>query len=226
VVTANSKNFDDATKGINDALDAAHISYQNFRINQNGDYQAAAAAQGQNLALAGYKTIYVVVAPGYFVFMAGGYYKASNGSGVNWVGPGVTYTEVTVAQYLCQGTQNVISGHAWFLSPAPGIDRATADFKKAYKNKYDDIEWSLWGLSDALFKLLKNASGNLTRQNFIARTSTASIPGAVYPPVAYAGRTHFGGTGAWRQRLNCSETQPDQTSAGSWDTVGNAYLTL
>jgi hypothetical protein len=224
VVTANTKNFDDATQGIDSALTAAGISYQNFRINQNGDYQAAAAQQGQNLALAGYKTIFVDVAPGYYVFMAGGYYKASTGAGVNWVGPGVTYTEVTVAQYLCSGTQNAINGHAWFLAPAPGIDRATNDFKTAYKGKYDDIEWSLWGLSNALWDLLKNASGNLTRQNFVSRTAQASVPGGVYPPVVYGGHTHFGGTGAWRQVVNCNQTEPDQTQPGAWSTVGTTFL--
>src|SRR5436190_17245283 len=226
VVTANTKNFDDATQGIDSALDAAGISYQNFRINQNGDYQAAAAQQGQNLALAGYKTIFVDVAPGYYVFMAGGYYKASTGSGVNWVGPGVTYTEVTVAQYLCSGTQNAINGHAWFLSPAPGIDRATNDFKTAYKGHYDDIEWSLWGLSNALWQQLKNASGNLTRQNFSSRTDHATIPSKVYPPVVYGGRTHFGGTGAWRQRINCNQVEPDQSQPGAWNTVGTTFLKI
>lgn len=227
IVTANTKNFDDATEGITSALKAAGITYHVDRIDQNGNYQAAATQFGQQLALAGYKTIYVDAAPGYFVFMTGGYYGADpSDPTVNWVGPGVTFTEVTVAQYVCTSTKNQIDGHAWFLAPAPGIDRATEDFKKAYNGSYDDIEWSLWGLSQVLFDLLKNASNNLTRQNFIAKTAQATVPGSVYPSVVYAGRTHFGGTGAWVQKISCSGTEPDQSQPGTWLTVGNDYLHL
>jgi hypothetical protein len=227
IVTANTKNFDDATQGITSALDAAGITYHVDRVDQNGNYQAAATQFGQQLALAGYKTIYVDAAPGYFVFMTGGYYGADpSDASVNWVGPGVTYTEVTVAQYVCSSTKNQIDGHAWFLAPAPGIDRATDDFKQAYNGKYDDIEWSLWGLSQVLFDLLKNASSNLTRQNFIARTFQATVPGGVYPDVVYGGKTHFGGTGAWVQKISCGGTEPNQNQPGTWTTVGNDYLRL
>ncbi len=139
----------------------------------------------------------------------------------------MTFTEVTVAQYICSGSKNQVNGHACFLSPAPGLDRATAEFKKAYNNKYDDIEWALWGLSESLWKLLNNATTNLTRENFIAPPSAAKLPAAAYPPVDYAEHGgHFGGTGAWVQRVNCNKTEPNQNQPGAWDTVGNTYLSL
>ncbi|MFL6238725.1 MAG: ABC transporter substrate-binding protein [Actinomycetes bacterium] len=226
IVTGNSPNFDGATVGMQKALDQAGIPYKTYRQDQNGDYQAAATNFGKSLALDGFRTIYVVMAPGYFVFMSGGFYKAGTGIGVNWVGPGVTYTEVTVAQYLCgASTQGAISGHAWFLAPAPGIDRATPDFIRAYKGNYDDIMWSLWGLSSAIWQLLKDASNNLTRQNFIATSERAVVPSGVYPALDYAHRGgHFGGTGAWVQRVNCFKTEPDQHQPGYWDTIGSTYL--
>jgi hypothetical protein len=225
IVTGNSKNFDGATVGMQRALDGAGIPYKTYRVDQNGNYQAQATQFGSSLALNGFKTIFVDAAPGYFVFMTGGFYNS--GGGADWVGPGVTYTEVTVAQYICTGTQNAINGHAWFLAPAPGIDHATADFKRAYKNNYDDIEWTLWGLSNAVWTLLRDASGNLTRQNFIASTTRAVVPGGVYPPLDYLHRGgHFGGTGAWVQRVNCGKTEPDQRQAGWWDTIGSSYLRL
>ena len=59
----------------------------------------------------------------------GGYYGASSVNTANWVGPGVTYTQVTVAQYICTGSKNQISGHAFFLSPARALDHASAPFK-------------------------------------------------------------------------------------------------
>jgi hypothetical protein len=225
IVTGNSPNFDGATSGIQKALDAAHIPYRTYRVDQNGDYQAAATQFGSTLALNGFKTMYVDAAPGYFVFMTGGYY--GSGGGANWVGPGVTYTEVTVAQYICTSTKNAISGHAWFLAPAPGIDRATNEFKQAYNSSYDDIEWTLWGLSTAIWQLLKQASDNLTRQNFIASSTQAKIPGSVYPPLDFAQQGgHFGGTGAWVQKVTCSQTEPNQNQPGSWLTVGSNYLAL
>ena len=227
IVTAATPNFAGARKGIEDALTKAGIPYKDYPRSQQGNYQADATQFGQQLALNGFKTIFVDIAPGYFVFMTGGYYGAQVGQ-ANFVGPGVTYTEVTVAQYICDGSKNQISGHAWFLSPAPGLDHATEDFKKAYDGKYDDIEWALWGLSETLWNLLKAASGNLTRENFIASTEQAKIPSSgIYPPTDFANHGgHFGGTGAWVQKVNCSETEPNQNQPGAWDTVGNNYLSL
>jgi ABC-type branched-subunit amino acid transport system substrate-binding protein len=226
IVTARGKNFEDARVGIHKALNAKGITYEDFQVDQNGNYQASATQQGQRLALMGYKTIYVVLAPGYFVFMAGGYYNAGTGGVANWVGPGVTFTVVTVATTICPATKNAIHGHAWFLSPAPGLDRATAAFKKAYNNEYDDIHWGLWGISEGLLTLLRNASSNLTRENFIARTLQARVAQGTYPPLDFRSRGHFGGTGAWSQRINCNERQPNQDRNGTWDTVGNTYLKL
>jgi hypothetical protein len=226
IVTANTPNFAGARQGIEAALNAAHIPYKDYQVDQNGNYQGAAGQFGQQLALNGFKTIYVDAAPGYFVFMTAGFYKQPAAQ-ADWVGPGVTYTEVTVAQYICQQSQNEINGHAWFLAPAPGLDKATADFKQAYKGSYDDIEWALWGLSNSLWNLLKDASGNLTRENFITSTEHATVPSAPYVPVDFLHNGgHFGGTGAWVQKVNCSASEPDQNTPGSWDTVGNSYLRL
>jgi hypothetical protein len=228
VVTANSPNFAGARNGMEAALKAAHIPYKDYQVSQQGNYQSDATQLGQQLALNGFKTIFVDAAPGYFVFMTGGYYSASTSNTANWVGPGVTYTEVTVAQFICNGTHNDISGHAWFLAPGPGIDKATADFKQAYNGKFDDIEWALWGLSNSLWNLFKDASANLTRQNFIASTEHATVPSqSGYAAIDYAHHGgHFGGTGAWVQRVNCSETEPNQNQNGQWDTVGGSYLKL
>jgi hypothetical protein len=228
IVTANTPNFAGARDGIKAALNAAHIPYKDYPVDQNGNYQGAAGQFGQQLALNGFKTVYVDAAPGYFVFMTAGYYKQP-GAQANWVGPGVTYTEVTVAQFICQQSQNEISGHAWFLAPAPGIDKATSDFRAAYNQKYDDIEWALWGLSNSLWNLLKDASSNLTRDNFISSTEHATVPSNPYVPVDFLHNGgHFGGTGAWVQRVNCNETEPNPGTggAGQWDTVGSTYLKL
>ena len=226
IVTANSPNFIGARKGIEAALTAAHIAYKEYNRDQNSNYQGDATQFGQSLALDGFKTIFMDAAPGYFVFSVAGYYKQPGAVGY-WVGPGVTYTEITVAQYICQQSANAISGHAYFLAPAPGVDKATADFKQAYGSTYDDIEWALWGLSNDLWNLLKNASVNLTRANFIDASEHATIPSFPYVPVDFRDHGgHFGGTGAWAQKVNCAESEPGQSEAGAWDTVGSSYLRL
>jgi branched-chain amino acid transport system substrate-binding protein len=226
IVTANPVNFAGARKGMEAALNAAHIPYKEYQQDQNGNYQGAATQFGQTLALDGFKTIFMDAAPGYFVFSVAGYYKQP-GAVANWVGPGVTYTEITVAQYICQQSTNAVTGHAYFLAPAPGVDRATSDFRQAYGSTYDDIEWALWGLSNDLWNLLKFASNNLTRPNFLDSTEHAVIPSNPYVPVDFRDHGgHFGGTGAWVQKVNCGESEPGQSEAGAWDTVGSAYLRL
>jgi hypothetical protein len=226
VVTADTINFAGARRGMEAALNAAHIPYKEFQQSQNGQYQGDATQFGQTLALEGFKTIFFDAAPGYFVFTVAGYYKQP-GAVANWVGPGVTYTEITVAQYICQQSTNAVSGHAYFLAPSPGLDRATSDFKQAYGTTYDDIEWALWGLSNALWNLLKDASYNLTRANFLSSSENAVIPTNPYVPIDFRDHGgHFGGTGAWVQKVNCGESEPGQSSAGAWDTVGSQYLRL
>ena len=63
------------------------------------------------------------------------------------------------------------------------------------------------GLSEALEQML-NASSSLTREGLIASLPHMSNPNGVYPPTKFNGG-HFGGTGAFSQKLNCSETEPD-----------------
>jgi len=148
---------------------------------------------------------------------------AANKQGFNgqYTGPGVTMTEVTVAQLVCGNSPTI---KANFLAPYPGIDRATDEFKKATNNSYDDIYWSLWGLSQAIEQLLNNANDNLTRENFIEKTKTANLPGGVYPNIKFGGDNfgqHFGGTGAYSQVMNCAKSEPNANGQpGAWDTVG------
>lgn len=229
IVTGKSGNFDSATVGIAQALDAQKISYHITRFDQNsGNYDNAATQLGQTLALNGVKTIFVDAAPGAFVFLTKGYYGASpTGGGVHWTGPGVTFTDFLVAQLTCQVSANAISGAADFLAPSPGIDRATADFKQAFRGSYDDIEWGLWGLDQAIYGMLQKANTNLTRENFIRTVQNGSFSTGAFVPAVFH-NSHFGGTGAWVQRVDCSKNNPDQPSGaqgnGYWNTVGSTYL--
>lgn len=219
IITSRTKNFDDATKGIEDALKAKGITFTTYRVDPSDDgLQQRAAQTGTTLATQGYGTVFVDTSPGYFIYMSGA--ASKQGFNGQYTGPGVTMTEVTVAQLVC-GPNPTIKAN--FLAPFPGIDRATDDFKKATGGSYDDIYWSLWGLSQAIEQALNAASDNLTRENFIAKMKSAQLPGGVYPPIKFGGDTfgqHFGGTGAFSQKINCTKTEPNQTQPGAWDTIG------
>jgi hypothetical protein len=220
VITSKTNNFKDARDAMESVLKAANIPYDDIQVNATNDNGIQGRAQGTASQISAgcpidckYSTVFVDTAPGYWIYMSG----FANGQGFNgpYVGPGVTMTEVTVAQLACSGTANQIKAN--FLAPYPGIDRATADFKAANSNSYDDIYWSLWGLSQAIQQTLDNAAA-LTRPAFINSLLHGSLPGGVYPPERFNGG-HFGGTGAYSLRINCRETQPNQSQAGSWDTI-------
>ena len=219
VITSRTDNFKDARQSMETVLKNSHIPYDDIQVDATNDsgLQGRATQTGTKLATGGYDTVYVDTAPGYFVYMS----QAASKQGFNgvYVGPGVTMTEVTVAQLIC-GPNPTIKAN--FLAPYPGIDRASGDFKAATGGKYDDIYWSLWGLSQSLEQAL-NASSSLTRQGFMSSLQKASLPGGVYNPIKFNGG-HFGGTGAFSQKVNCGETEPNQTQPGAWDTIGGAIF--
>lgn len=222
ILTDKSANAADAKNAIEQSLSAKGISWKEFPVDQSGNYQAAAAQMGTQLALAGYQTVWTGVGPGYFVYASGSYYNQSPNSKVIWTGPGLTYSIATVAELACSGTHNAIDGHAYYLAPGPGLDRKTADFTAA--GGRNDIEWGLWGLSASLYELLKKTGqGSLTRQNFLASTSGGTFPAAVNPPLSYK-TSHFGGTAAWLQKITCRTTEPGEKAPGSWTTVGSSAL--
>jgi hypothetical protein len=230
IVTGQSGNFDDATTGAQNALKAAGIPYDVYRVNQTNDngLQQRAFTTGDTLAQKGYGVVYVVTSPGYFVYMAGKANKNTSGAGLYnpwYTGPGVTMTEVTVAQLLCTNANNSTI-RANFLAPFPGIDRATQEFKTATGGQYDDIYWALWGEAQLLEQALKASSANLTRENFLATMQNITLNAGVFAPIRTPGPAnpgpHFGGTGAFSQQLDCNQTEPNQQGkgAGTWITVG------
>ena len=215
VVTSNTNNFKDAREAMESVLKAAKVPYQDIQVDATNDngIQQRAAATGTRIATEGYDTVFLDTSPGYFIYMSGT--ASKQGFRGTYTGPGVTMTEVTVAQLVCAGTAGIVKAN--FLAPYPGIDRASQEFKTATGGKYDDIYWSLWGLSQSLEGAL-NASSSLTREGFISSLLQATLPNGVYPPSRFAGQ-HFGGTGVYSQRMNCTETEPNQSQPGQWDTV-------
>jgi hypothetical protein len=217
VITSDTNNFKDARDAMEGVLKSAGIPYDDIQVNAANDngLQGRAAQTGTKIATGGYDTVFLDTSPGYFIYMSST--ASKQGFNGTYTGPGVTMTEVTVAQLVCKGTAGVVKAN--FLAPYPGIDRASAPFKKEYGTNYDDIYWSLWGLSEAIEQAL-NASSSLTRPGFIDSLQQSTLPGGVYPAARFNGG-HFGGTGAYSQVMNCNKTEPNGgAQAGAWDTVG------
>lgn len=218
IVMGTSANFNDATKGMEDALREKGIPFDTYRINQTSDngLQQRAISTGSTLRAKGYDVVATAMSPGYFLYMTTG--ASKQGYNPQYTGPGVTMTEVTVAQLVCTGTVGVIRAN--FLAPFPGIDRVTPDFVKATGGQYDDIYWALWGQAQLTYQTLMNANDNLTREHYIEKTLAGSFAGGAFAPARFAG-SHYGGTGVYSQVMNCKKTQPNQGQQGSWDTVGS-----
>ena len=220
VITSNTNNFKDARDAMEGVLKSAGIKYDDIQVDATNDngIQGRAANTGTKIATGGYDTVFLDTSPGYFLYMSGT--ASKQGFNGTYTGPGVTMTEVTVAQLVCAATAGVVKAN--FLAPFPGIDHATADFKKAANNSYDDIYWSIWGLNQSLYYAL-SAATSLTRPGFIDGLSKATLTNGVYPKSVFSGGNHFGGTGAWAQRMNCNETEPNASQPGAWDTSGGPY---
>ena len=220
VVTSNTNNFKDARQAMEGVLKSAGIPFVDIQVDATNDsgIQGRAANTGTRIATEGYDTVFIDTSPGYFLYMSGT--ASKQGFNGTYTGPGVTMTEVTVAQLVCAGTGGLVKAN--FLAPFPGIDRATPDFKKAANNSYDDIYWAIWGLSDSLFNAL-NAADSLTRPGFISGLAKATLKNKVYPASTFSPSDHFGGTGAFAQKLNCNKREPNANQNGAWDTAGGPY---
>ena len=225
VITSRTDNFKDARESMVGVLTGAagkaagvtfDPSQDNIQVDATNDsnLQSRALQTGALLATRRYDVVYVDTSPGYFVYMSQG--ASKQGFMGQYTGPGVTMTEVTVAQLICNGNSTI---KANFLAPFPGIDRATDEFKAATGGKYDDIYWSLWGLSQSLDQAFQ-ASSNLTRAGFISSLKDTTLAGGTYAPSKFAGQ-HFGGTGAYSQTVNCTQIEPNQTQPGQWNTLGD-----
>ena len=108
----------------------------------------------------------------------------------------------TVASANCAGTANRYDGR--FLSPYPGLNTAPSDFKAA--GGKDDIELNLYGATQLIGQALQalEASGKpLNRENFMSVLQASRLAGGAWAPVNFGGK-HFGGTGAYSLKTNCS----------------------
>ncbi len=171
------------------------------------DYNGAA----QQLAGSGAQIVHILVAPTHYVLLTA---QLPSGYRPWWIGGGITMGLNAVLETGCSTSQNAMD-KGLFFSPVPGIDKIDAidpNYKKAYREvnggaEPDDIGLILWGLNKSLHKMFENAGPALSRQQFIAKTQSASFETKVYPPQKYSPQNHLGGTQVHLLKADCASGQ-------------------
>jgi hypothetical protein len=214
VVTENTPNFADAQQSIDSVLSSQHVPYCNIPTPKY--FSESDAQSAVNAAHAcGAKVVYLDVDPNFWIDMV----RESTASAFfpDWVGPGITNGENLVAGPVCAEQANI---KAAYLSPYPGLDHQPAGFSGENNPPPDapaserDIELLIYGVSEVVYNAMLSVGSyaNLTRDNLIAAMSSFQAGYGkqltVFPTVRFGG-SHFGGTGAWELKLNCSQQEYD-----------------
>ena len=195
VVHTNTPNFDDAVASFTQAMPGVRV----FRPekNERGPSMVGQLCTG---TVKNFEVVYPLTAPTYFLEMAG-----ASKCEPQYVGVGVSMGLNTVASTGCQ--TGGVDG-ARFFSPVPAFadsSKYDAGFRAAGGS--DDIMFLLWGLSKSIHQLLLNAGPNLSREGFIAATSTATVKSGVFPDLTYTPQNHFGANQVHVLRADCSKAQ-------------------
>ncbi|HET6809797.1 MAG TPA: ABC transporter substrate-binding protein [Acidimicrobiales bacterium] len=221
IVTEQTPNFNDVTAAMSQVLSQHHASYTVIRspkVFQQSDASTAVSKAKQF----GATTVFLDVDPNFWIDMVQG--ASQQLYTPAWVGPGITNGENLVGGPVC-GEQPTVS--AAFLSPYFALDRQPPGFTSQNNPPPDaapaerDLEMLVYATNEAEYYMLNSLGSidNLTRDNFIAAmpkfTATYGQQLDVLPTVSFKGG-HFGGTGAWVEKLDCSKAQ--------YVTVGTAPL--
>lgn len=191
LVLTETPNFDDATVAAKKAVEAAGGSVIATIRTPKSDSQSDGVNTASQLRASGATTVYFLTAPLYWINTVAA--ASSQAYNPKYIGPGVSMGENQVAGAVCGAAPLT---NAYYLSPYPGFDKAKAG------QGSDDIEFSVYGLSEAIYQALLATKGNLTREAFIAAMPNATLAGGIYNPARFNGG-HFGGTAAHSLKLEC-----------------------
>ncbi|MGH2691526.1 MAG: ABC transporter substrate-binding protein [Actinomycetota bacterium] len=194
-VVTNTPNFDDAVLAFEQSLPGARIIRP--EKNERGSTMAGQLCTG---TLKNFEVVFPLVAPTYFLEMAG-----ASKCNPQYVGVGITMGLNQVAGVGCTSGG---MANARFFSPAPAFadsDKYDPLFRQG--GGADDIEFLLWGLWKSIHQLLLKAGENLTREGFIQSSATASYKTGLFPDVGMSPTNHFGAKQVHVLRADCSSRQ-------------------
>ncbi len=181
--------------------------------------EAETLAEIGKLKKAGAEAVYLLSAPLVYLGVASAA-RNQNYSPV-FIGPGITSGLNAVTTFGCPAV-----GNGQFFSPFPEmnvIDQLDPNYLPSYA-KYgngepaDDIGIALWGLNKTIALMFEATGKNLGRAALMNTIEQGKpFASGVYPPVTYTPKQHFGGSGAYLLKADCSAKQ--YTSAAKYVPV-------
>lgn len=171
--------------------------------------EAETLAEVGKLKQAGAQAVYLLSAPLVYLGVA----SASRNQNFSpiFIGPGITSGLNAVTTFGCPAV-----GNGQFFSPFPEmnvIGQLDPNYLPAYAKygsgvKADDIGIALWGLDKTIALMFEATGNNLGRAALMNTIEQGKkFASGVYPPVAYTPKLHFGGSGAYLLKADCSAKQ-------------------
>lgn len=130
-----------------------------------------------------------------------------------YTGPGPSYATQPLAELMCQATGRRFRGY--FLHPVPDPRTAQREAQGA-PAPADDAEVRTWAAMQMLEQALLLPEEPLSRETFTAALAGNGTRGGVLPATSYAGRTRFGGTAAYGNRISCGREKALVTTVGRY----------
>jgi hypothetical protein len=203
IVITGTPNFADARDSMIAELQKAGVNGKNGKFNAKEDVYLTDKAPancvdiGTKLRSGGYESVYFIGQPLFFGQCVNQYPTPV------YTGAGPSFGIQSVADLACRGGASAYRG--FYLHPSP--DKNMAQSKAPGAPPFtDDIEAGIWGGMQQLEQAFNSVKGPLSRESFIAAVAAGGSPGGVLPPAQFNGKTRFGGTAAYANKITCRGT--------------------
>jgi hypothetical protein len=212
VVTGVDASLLDARDSIVEALEGAKVAGRTGAFDESRDVYALERNASDCVSLSnrlregGYGSVYLVGASPLLYSQCVQQYPSAIYTGV-----GSTPETATVSA-TCNGSSGQYRG--FYLNPTPDPQKARSLAKGA--PALSEGEVAGWAAMQMLEQALNLVKGPLGRGSFTRALAGAGTPGGVLNPTAYRGRTHFGGTAAYANRLTCARGNGAVTTVATY----------
>lgn len=212
VVVGNDPSLADARASIVEALTGADVTGRSGAFDEARDVYAMersardCVSVGNQLRQGDYGSVYFVGASPLLYAQCVNQHPSAIYSGV---GP---TPETAAVEPTCRGGSAQYRG--FYLNPTPDPQMARSLAKGAPALADDEIPG--WAAMQMLEQALTLVRGPLGRASFTRALASGGTAGGVLNPTAYRGRTHFGGTAAYANRIDCSGGRAAVTTVATY----------
>ena len=212
VVVGDDQSTTDARDSIVEALVGAKVSGRSGAFDETRDvYVMERTASncvevGAQLRNGGYGSVYFVGAPPLLHGQCVNQYPTAVYTGV-----GAT-PETAAVDPTCRGGGDQYRG--FYLNPTPDLQKARSLATGAPALTEGEVPG--WAAMQVLEQALTLVEGPLGRASFTRALAGAGTAGGVLNPTSYSGRTQFGGTAAYANRITCAGGRAAITTIGTY----------